>query len=336
MSNEIITAEAVDKTYEVAIALHERIMASGSVAASALVEMCRGLKQMRDDRLYSALGHDSFDSYCEDRAGIKARQAYNYIAVFERLGEDKLLNHASVGVTKLELISRLPFGERDEVLNKATEDGMSASEIKKLLEENKKQGEQISMLEEQLAAAEEGPSATPVPTEDEINARIAEVRAQVVKEYDGKISALEKKIAETPDEDDLRRRITKEVTDKQKASMEKKIDAAVKKKLEAAVTEKVEAAKKEAQTAAEGKYKAELDELRAAVDKSAGLNKELQDKPKNSDSSHVSVKIYFNATKESFNSACDLVKGMEGEDKEKYKAALTKLLEVMKNTVDNI
>ena len=330
MSNEIITAEAVDKTYEVAIALHERIMASGSVAASALVEMCRGLKQMRDDRLYSALGHESFDSYCEDRAGIKARQAYNYIAVFERLGEDKLLNHASVGVTKLELISRLPFGERDEVLNKATEEGMSASEIKKLLEENKKQGEQISMLEAELARSEEDTAQV------DIESRIAEARAAVIKEYDGKISALEKKIAESPDEDVLRRQITKEVTDKQKATMEKKIDAAVKEKLEAAVTEKVEAAKKEAQTAAEGKYKAELDELRAAVDKSAGLNKELQDKLKNSDGSHVSVKIYFNSVKESFNSACDLVKGMEGEDKEKYKAALTKLLEVMKNTVDNI
>lgn len=330
MSDEIITAEAVDKTYEVAIALHERIMASGTVAASALVEMCRGLKQMRDDRLYSALGHDSFDSYCEDRAGIKARQAYNYIAVFERLGEDKLLNHANVGVTKLELISRLPFGERDEVLEKASDEGMSASEIKKLLEENKRQGEQISMLEEQLAEAEDD------STQVDIEALIAEARAAVIKEYDGKLSALEKKIAESPDEDTLRREITKEVTAKQKAAMEKKIDAAVKEKLDTEIAAKVESAKKEAESAAEGKYKAEIDELRAAVDKSSALTHELEAKLKNSDSSHVSVKIYFNSAKESFSSACELIKGMSPEDKEKYKAALTKLLEVMNSTVNNI
>ena len=332
MSNEIIAAEAVDKTYEVAIALHERIMMNGAMAASALVEMCRGLKQMRDERLYMALGHSDFEAYCEDRAGIKARQAYNYIAIIERLGADKLSTYADIGVTKLELISRLPFGERDEVLNKATEEGMSASEIKKLLEENKKQGEQISMLEEQLAEIENGPSGTPVPTEEETDARVAEVE----KEYKEKISELEKKLAAVPDEAKLRREITKEINDKAKATIEKKVDAAVAEKLEAATAEKVEAAKKEAQASAEGKYKAELDELRSAVDKSTSLNKELESKLKNSDSSHVSVKIYFNSTKESFNSACELVKGMEGEDKEKYKGALKKLLELMGDTVEKI
>lgn len=259
MSNEIIAAEAVDKNFEVAIALHERIMMSGTMAASALVEMCRGLKQMRDERLYTPLGHDNFEAYCEDRAGIKARQAYNYIAIIERLGADKLTEYADVGVTKLELISRLPFGERDEILEKTSEDGMSASEIKKLLEENKKQGEQISMLEEQLAE-----------------------------------------------------------------------------KLEVATSEKVEEAKKAVYTELEGKYKAELDELRGAVDRSVTLNKDLEAKVRNSDSSYVSVKIYFNSIKDSFNSACGLVKGMAAEDREKYKAALVKLLDLMKGTVEGI
>ncbi len=328
MSNEIITAEAIDKTYETAIALHERIMMSGAMVATALIEMCRGLKQMRDDRLYIALGHDNFEAYCEDRAGIKSRQAYNYIAIYERFGTDKLESYADIGVTKLELISRLPFGERDEILEKASEEGMSASEIKRLLEENKKQGEQISLLEEQLAEAENGAPRASSPTED--------VPSEKEREYKDKIAELEKKLAESLDEDVLRRQITKEVTDKQKAAMEKKVDAAVKEKLEAATAEKVEAAKKATYAEVEGKYKAELDEMRDTLNRSASLTKELEAKLKNSDSSHVSVKIYFNSAKESFNSACGLIKDMVPEDKEKYKSAMYKLIEMMQEAVNEI
>lgn len=85
--SDVIRAEGRDTTYETALELHEAIMHSAQAAALSLMEMCRGLKKMRDTRLYESLGHSSFDDYCEKMAGIRARQAYTYIAVYERFGE---------------------------------------------------------------------------------------------------------------------------------------------------------------------------------------------------------------------------------------------------------
>lgn len=148
--SDVIRAEGRDTTYETALELHEAIMHSAQAAALSLMEMCRGLKKMRDTRLYESLGHSSFDDYCEKMAGIRARQAYTYIAVYERFGEARLAANASLGVTKLELISRLPFSEQDSVLEAAGLEGMSVAELRAMAEQYRTVGHQTDMF----AAAE--------------------------------------------------------------------------------------------------------------------------------------------------------------------------------------
>ncbi len=92
-----ITGERADE----AAKLHAQIMANGQVAASALLEFCKGLKRMRDEKLYTELGFDTFEDYTEKLAGIKSRMAYHYISCYENLGTTFLQSNANLGITKL-------------------------------------------------------------------------------------------------------------------------------------------------------------------------------------------------------------------------------------------
>lgn len=68
--------------------LHLDIRKNGELAASALVEFSKGLKQMRDKKLYTELNFETFEDYVENAVGIRQRQAYNYIQALENLGEN--------------------------------------------------------------------------------------------------------------------------------------------------------------------------------------------------------------------------------------------------------
>lgn len=231
--NEVheISVSDVPESLSAAVQVHYEIITNGRIAANALAEMCRNLKRMRDEKLYLDLGHDTFEEYCENMAGIKARQAYTYISTYERLGSDVLQLNANLGITKLELLSQLPMSIRDEMLSDPAEvEDMSASEIKRLVEEVKKQSEQITLLEsekddlaekakkqkeeiadkkdierelketkkrlkETEAKLEEVEAAVdPEPPQLQIDEIIEEAKAKVKQEYDGVIAEMEKKL----------------------------------------------------------------------------------------------------------------------------------------------
>lgn len=141
MENTVITTE-----FQEATALHRRIMANAEIAANALLEICQALKEMRDKKLYLQLDMPTFESYCEERVGIKARQAYTYISTYEKLGSTVLQSNASLGITKLELIAQLPAPDRATDLAENKFEGMSVKEIKELVKKSKTQAEQLETL----------------------------------------------------------------------------------------------------------------------------------------------------------------------------------------------
>ncbi|MCI5905375.1 MAG: DUF3102 domain-containing protein [Oscillospiraceae bacterium] len=149
--NQIITADINSPEYTEALTLHQQIIINGTIAANALYEMCRCLKQMRDDKLYTALGYDDFGTYCEEKANIKARQAYSYIKTYEDLGKDFLQSNANLGITKLELLTHVNPLDRAEFMENTDVGEMSVSELKaeidRLQRENGEKGEQISFLQ---------------------------------------------------------------------------------------------------------------------------------------------------------------------------------------------
>lgn len=151
--SEIIAASetALTVAYTEALQLHHQIIAHGSTAATAFVEMCRCLKRMRDTQLYKELGFDSFDDYVEQMAGIKQRQAYKYIMIYERYGETALNKHAGLGITKLELIASIPAPDREEFIENNNVMDLSVREVQRLTEELKSTGEQLSLLQAENA-----------------------------------------------------------------------------------------------------------------------------------------------------------------------------------------
>lgn len=135
---------------EQAALIHNRILANGQIAAQALVAMCKDLKQMRDEKLYEELHYSSFEDYAEQACGIKQRQAYSYIAAYERLGADYIEQNAELGITKLELISQVSSYEREEFLESVDVEDVSTRELKDEIQKWKNQVEQLSLLNKDL------------------------------------------------------------------------------------------------------------------------------------------------------------------------------------------
>lgn len=158
---------------ETAFATHSRIMANGQIAAQALAQVCRDLKTMRDDKLYLEMGYETFDDYVQDAVGLKKRQAYAYIAAYERLGADFIEEHAAAGITKLELISQIDSLERDEFLEQHDVEETSVRELKELVEQYKKRIEQLTF---DLGKAQPEPDTAEM---EEAYRKIEELTAQL-------------------------------------------------------------------------------------------------------------------------------------------------------------
>ena len=90
---------------EKAMKLHQRIMASGTLAAQNLWEMAKALKEMRDGKLYKSLGYQNFEDYCENEVGFSRMQAHKYIAIAENVDPKNVNSSLQIGVSKLYLLS---------------------------------------------------------------------------------------------------------------------------------------------------------------------------------------------------------------------------------------
>ena len=128
---------------ERATELDQQIKVYANMAWQNLVEACKCLKRMRDTKLYEALGYETFGDYTQESLGIKERQAYTYISTLEKNGELFLQSNASLGITKLALLSDIPPTERQDIVERNDIAGMSVKEVERLVSENNAKAEQI-------------------------------------------------------------------------------------------------------------------------------------------------------------------------------------------------
>lgn len=126
-----------------AVELHFEIKKNGDLAAGYLCEFAASLKKMRDKRLYTELGFESFDDYVEQAVGIRKRQAYNYIQALEALGYKELQSNANLGITKLQLLSKLTVTERQELIESGAAGDRSVQELKTIIEGLRSENEQL-------------------------------------------------------------------------------------------------------------------------------------------------------------------------------------------------
>lgn len=137
-----------------AAALHNSIMAAKLAATNAMLDLCRGLKMMRDSKAYKALGFENFEEYSVNAVGIKYRMAANYIAVYEQLGEKMIAENADVGVTKLNLLAQISDPAEREEAAKENLAGMTVAEVKALVAEKNSLQEQLSLLGQEKDTAQ--------------------------------------------------------------------------------------------------------------------------------------------------------------------------------------
>lgn len=313
--------------------------------------MCKGLKKMRDDRLFHSLGYDDFDVYCEEMAKIRSRQAYNYIATYERLGEEFVQSNASLGITKLELISRLPGDVAQEIVESGEAESMSTRDIKALVEENKRMTGQITLIEDQLREM--------TAQSEELYKRNGELeeQAQGLREtneelqeqlFNRPIEVIEKEIS-----DDERKKIAEQATASAEIRFAERERELLKKK-ETEAADKIEKAKKGLAKKHEEEIiekNVEITELRtqsailerelSAYKKEAmAAKKELDSIKKgavysNGAGKGEAVKVYLETIKANFNSAVETVSEFDDSEREKYAGALRKLLGLMEDILDN-
>ena len=326
--------------YEQAYRLHNEIMAAGNTAASALLDLCKKLKAMRDLKLYKALGQETFDDYCTDMVGIHSRQAYNYISVYEKYGDTNLQSNANLGVSKLLLLSQLPPDERQQMLEDPQTTEMTVAEIKELVEKAKKQGEQLSFFEAELEKANEKADelqeelnelkSTPAVDEDKLRREIEEEFEAELEKANEKADELQEELNELKnapavDEDELRREIEKEVKAKQESNVNKKVEEELKKR-----TADIEKAAAEKATA---KMKEDNERLKSLLEKNTAESDDLRKKLNMSDSKQTTVNIYFESFKNSFQNLLGAVNQLDAEQQQKYKTAISQAFDTFKSAV---
>ena len=134
MSEEIMLTEQ-----QQAEALHKQIIGYGEVIYQSLYGMCTAIKQMRDSKLYRALGFDTFEAYTEEKLRMKRAQAYSYIAIADRLSADFVQSTGQIGIQKLYLLAMAPEEARAEIVDNTDLESTTVRELK----------EQIAALKEE-------------------------------------------------------------------------------------------------------------------------------------------------------------------------------------------
>lgn len=140
--DELPETEIMSAEYTKAAKLNQHIKAHAQIAQESLYEVCKGLKEMRDNKLYKELNYQNFEEYCEKEVGIKWRQAYNYISIAENFSQDSLQSIAKIGTTKLSLLAKLDEPQREEIQQKVNIDSVSVKEMQKQIKELTKKNQE--------------------------------------------------------------------------------------------------------------------------------------------------------------------------------------------------
>lgn len=316
--------------YELAVSVHTRIKLNEETAAAALVEFCRDLKRMRDEKLYSELGYENFDDYTEQAAGIGKSQAYSYIQAFERLGGTLLQNNANLGISKIKLLAMIPAPERDEFLATNDVEAVSTRELAEMVEALKAKNEQLSLFESE---------------KDENLRRISELEAELKE-----LGAAPVPVAvQEPDPKEIQRLVELHMDESWQAREQehkKELEEAEERAREAADKARKEAERKlkearkqlqeEAEKAAEASYAAESAALeqaerqrKEALERAERLEKQLKIA---GNETTTKFSVVFDSFRDDYKKLLELLEQAGETDAEtagKLRAALKKTLEVM-------
>lgn len=291
-----------------ALRLHYEIMAAAQAAAASLLDLARKIKLMRDTGGYKALGFDTLEAYTLTTMGMKQRQAYNYIAIAEKLPAQLIEQNAAAGVTKLALLAQLSGQEQQQItaetnLTETTVAELKA-QIKELQAKNAGYAEQLSLLQNQPPVAE-------VQAEEvDMDALRAEIRAEMKAEMESQ------------------RRADAKMTELNQKERDEAIKAAQKARAE------LEEAKRAAAAAAEQARAKELDQARHQAEETAARLNMVADE------SAVRFGLLFDQLQDTAGKIFDLVDTLQQggltEKAEKFQTALHKALLALADEAEDV
>lgn len=247
-----------------ALALHYEIIAAAQTAAASLLDLARKIKRMRDTSGYKALGFDSLEAYTMATMGMKQRQAYNYIAIAEKLPAQLIEQNAAAGVTKLALLAQLSGQEQQQIAAETNLTDTTVAELKAQIKElqakNAGYAEQLSLLQDQQPVAEAQAE------EVDMDALRAKIRAEVKDEMDSLHQADAKMAELNQKERDEAVKAAKDAREKLEAAQQAAEDTA---KAHAEELEKVKQQAKEEAAAARRQAEETARRMDMAADESA-------------------------------------------------------------------
>lgn len=301
-----------------ALALHYEIMAAAQTAAASLLDLARKIKRMRDTSGYKALGFDSLEAYTMATMGMKQRQAYNYIAIAEKLPAQLIEQNAAAGVTKLALLAQLSGQEQQQIAAETNLTDTTVAELKAQIKElqakNAGYAEQLSLLQDQQ------PVADAQAEEVDMDALREEIRAEVKAEMDS-LHQADAKMAELN---------------------QKERDEAVKAAKDA--REKMEAAQQAAEDAAKA-HAAELERIkRQAREEAAAARRQAEETARRmdmaADESAVRFGLLFDQLQDAAGKVLDLADTMQAagdtEKAGKFRAALRRALLALADEAEGV
>ena len=239
-------------------------MAAAQTAAASLLDLARKIKRMRDTSGYKALGFDSLEAYTMATMGMKQRQAYNYIAIAEKLPAQLIEQNAAAGVTKLALLAQLSGQEQQQIAAETNLTDTTVAELKAQIKElqakNAGYAEQLSLLQDQK------PVADAQAKEVDMDALRAKIRAEVKAEMDSLHQADAKMAELNQKERDEAVKAAKDAREKLEAAQQAAEDTA---KAHAEELEKVKQQAKEEAAAARRQAEETARRMDMAADESA-------------------------------------------------------------------
>jgi len=192
-------AVIVSESYTRAVSLTRAIIANAQAAQQSLYEVCKGLKEMRDGKLYKELGYSNFEDYTENEVGIKRRQAYTYIQIATGLPTDFVQSTAQIGTEKLALLAKLDEPTREAVTGSVDVENTTVkelrNEINRITSENADLGQKLDAANEALENRSKQWKASLDSKQNELD----ELRAGNKRRYDilfNKIKDLNAQLAE--------------------------------------------------------------------------------------------------------------------------------------------
>ena len=299
------------KPEQMAFLITERIKDNGKVAVNAVCEIGKDLRTMKIEELYKCIGYESFEDYAEQEFSLKRRQAYQYISVYENLGEAFVQSNAQLGITKLSLLTQVNAEDRTEIMEQNDLEGMTVNEVRELIDKAKQQGEQLAFFEqENTKLKDSADEAEKLRAEKaELQKRIEELESRPVE-----VAVAEPEIKEVVKE------VVKEVPDQKAIDKKNKEIDKLKMQVQTLTKEKDKIESEKEQAASE--YEQRIEALKAA--------------PKQDDPDKASFKKLFSTAYSSFLALIEYTKQSTGDERELYIQKVDKLRDTISDAVDDM